>query len=119
MTAYFTIERTFEGDRWEERLKFKMDDVPAPEAATPVPPRLMEDRLGREDSNTATSIHNLAMLYRSQGRNEEAELLLQRALEIRERVLGPEHPDTADSLNNLAELYRAQGRFEEAERLTR
>jgi tetratricopeptide (TPR) repeat protein len=59
------------------------------------------------------------LLYYHQGRYEEAEPLLQRALDIVEKVRGPEHPNTATSLNNLAELYYAQGRYEEAERLTR
>jgi len=80
--------------------------------------RLMEDRLGPEDSNTATSINILALLYHEQGRYEEAEPLHQRALEIWERVLGPDHPNTATSINNLAGLYRDQGRYEEAQRLT-
>ena len=47
----------------------------------------------------------------------EAEPLLLRALEARERVLGKEHPDTLTSVNNLAELRRDQGRYAEAETL--
>jgi tetratricopeptide (TPR) repeat protein len=46
-----------------------------------------------------------------------AELPLQRALALRERVLGPEHPEVATGLNNLALLYYAQGRYSEAEPL--
>jgi tetratricopeptide (TPR) repeat protein len=60
----------------------------------------------------ATSLNNLALLYRDQGRYEEAEPRFQRALEIREKALGPEHPDVAQSLNNLAGLYHDQGRYE-------
>ena len=56
------------------------------------------------------------MLYEL-GQYAEAEPLLQRALQIREKALGPEHPDVATSLNNLAVLYRAQGRYAEAEPL--
>jgi tetratricopeptide (TPR) repeat protein len=48
---------------------------------------------------------------------EQAELLLQLALAIRERVLGPTHPDTATSFNDLASLYRRQGKYELAEPL--
>jgi tetratricopeptide (TPR) repeat protein len=48
---------------------------------------------------------------------EQAEPLLQHALDIRERALGPDHPNTATSLNNLAALYWAQGKFEQAEPL--
>ena len=49
------------------------------------------------------------------GRFGEAEPLLVRALETRERVLGAEHPDTLTSVNNLAWLYERQGRYGEAE----
>jgi tetratricopeptide (TPR) repeat protein len=76
-----------------------------------------ETNLGPEHPDTATSLNNLAMLYRSLGRYGEAELLLRRSLAIREKALGPEHPDTATSLNNLASLHRSQGRYGEAEPL--
>ena len=66
---------------------------------------------------TPRSLNNLALLYRNQGKYEQAEPLYQRALAIRERVLGAEHPDTARSLNNLALLYRNQGKDEQAEPL--
>ena len=51
------------------------------------------------------SLNNLAQLYETQGRYDEAESLYQRALATRERVLGPDHPRVALSLNNLARLY--------------
>ena len=47
----------------------------------------------------------------------QAELLLQRALDIRERVLGSDHPDTGITLNNLALLYQAMGLYEKAKPL--
>ncbi|MFM7425444.1 MAG: tetratricopeptide repeat protein [Elainella sp.] len=65
----------------------------------------------------ATSLNNLAGLYRAQGRYAEAEPLLLRALDITEQQLGAGHPHVARGLNNLAELYRAQGRYAEAELL--
>lgn len=51
------------------------------------------------------------------GRYQEAEVLLKRALGIREKVFGADHPDVAESLNNLGELYRVMGRHEDSERL--
>ena len=57
------------------------------------------------------------MLYKSQGRYEEAEPLYLQALQLTRSLLGESHPDVATSLNNLAELYRSQGRYEEAEPL--
>ena len=62
-----------------------------------------------ESEEIATTLHNLAAMYRSQGDTAQALPLYERSLAIREKVLGAEHPDVALSLNNLAELYRAQG----------
>ncbi len=72
---------------------------------------------GADHPDTATSLNNLAGLYKSQGHLEKAEPLYKRALEIREDKLGPDHPYTATSLNNLAGLYKAQGHLEKAEPL--
>ena len=69
------------------------------------------------DEDLASSLNNLAGLYSSQGRYEEAEPLYEQALELSQRNLGENHPDVATSLNNLAGLYRSQGRYEEAEPL--
>jgi tetratricopeptide (TPR) repeat protein len=62
-------------------------------------------------------LNNLALLYRAQGRNAEAESLFQRALRILERELGPKDPNVTAILNNLADLYKAQGRGAEADAL--
>lgn len=48
---------------------------------------------------------------------QEAILLEQRALAIREKELGPEHPATATTLNNLAEAYQDTGSYAKAEPL--
>ncbi len=69
--------------------------------------------LGTDHPSTATSLNNLAELYRTTGQYEQALPLYERALEIRERVLGADHPDTATSLNNLAGLYQATGQYEQ------
>jgi tetratricopeptide (TPR) repeat protein len=65
----------------------------------------------------ATSLNNLANLYKSTGRYAEAEPLYLRSLAISEKELGANHPDTATSLNNLAGLYESTGRYAEAEPL--
>ena len=67
--------------------------------------------------DTATSLNNLADLYDSQGKYDDAEPLYKRALAVKEEVLGPMHPDTATSLNNLADLYESQGKYDDAEPL--
>jgi len=81
--------------------------------------KLAIKRFGPDHPDVATSLNNLAELYRSMGRYTEAEPLCKRSLAIREKQLGRDHPDVAQSLNNLAELYRATGRYAEAEPLCR
>ena len=65
----------------------------------------------------ANSLNNLALLYRLQGRYNDAEPLYLQSLDIRKRQLGDDHPDVATSLNNLALLYKKQGRYNDAEPL--
>ena len=67
--------------------------------------------------NITENLNNLAKLYQSQGRYEEAEPLLIQALELSQRLLGENHPSVAISLNNLAKLYDSQRKYEEAEPL--
>ena len=73
------------------------------------------NRLGEEHPDFAISLNNLALLYESQGRYSEAELLYQQAL--KKQILGEEHPNVATVLNNLALLHKTQGRYSEAEPL--
>ena len=89
-------------------------------AAIPLAQRalaLREQGLGPAHPSVATSLNNLAALYKEQGGYEQAEFLYQRGLALREQVLGPMHPDVAISLNNLALLYQAQGAYGQAEPL--
>jgi tetratricopeptide (TPR) repeat protein len=65
----------------------------------------LEKQLGENHPNVATSLNNLAGLYKSQGKYNEAESLYRRSLSIWEKQLGENHPLVATSLNNLAELY--------------
>ena len=76
-----------------------------------------EKAFGPNHPEVATSLKNLAMLYKAQGRYAEAEPLHRRDLAICEKALGPDHPDVAVSLNNLAGLYKTQGKYAEAEPL--
>jgi tetratricopeptide (TPR) repeat protein len=65
----------------------------------------------------ATSLNNLAALYRAQGKYDQAEPLYKRALAILEKALGPEHPDVATVLGNYAALLEKTNRQAEAEKL--
>lgn len=76
---------------------------------------ILQSAYGVEDVRVAQCKNNLALLYDSQGRYHEAELLSKRAIEIYKKALGEDHPAYATGLNNLAELYKAQGRYHEAE----
>ena len=57
---------------------------------------------------------DLGECYRREGRPADAEPLLKRALEARERVLGKDAPGTLVSAGHLGVLYKDLGRNEEA-----
>ena len=76
-----------------------------------------EKNVGPNHPDVATSLNNLAELYRTQGQYAQAEPLYKRALAINEKALGPNHPDVAWILENMAPLYRATDRQREAEKL--
>ena len=51
----------------------------------------------------------------SWGRKKDAEIIIQRACEIRRINLGEDHPIYASSLNNLAKLNKLMGNYPAAE----
>jgi tetratricopeptide (TPR) repeat protein/CHAT domain-containing protein len=72
------------------------------------------------NNDLAASLNNSALLYISQGKITDAELLYREALEIRHLLFcDTANNDLAASLNNLAELYTSQKRWAEAEPLYR
>lgn len=75
------------------------------------------ESFGVVDLRLATSLSNLALLYRVQGRYAETEPLYRRSLGIYEQALGADHPYAAIALNNLAALYQTQGFYAKAEPL--
>jgi tetratricopeptide (TPR) repeat protein len=72
-----------------------------------------------EATALGSPLNNLAALYQSQGKYDEALPLYQRALAIREQELGPLHPSTANSLWWLATLYEQRKAYKQAEPLYR
>jgi tetratricopeptide (TPR) repeat protein len=68
----------------------------------------------QQPEDLATSLNDLALFYKSQGKYAEAEPLFLQSLEIRERQLGADHPAVATSLLNLAALYYDTQRYAEA-----
>lgn len=69
--------------------------------------------------NVATTLNNLAELYRTKGEYARAERFYERALAIVEGLSGPEAAEVATTLNNLANLYRAEADYARAEPLFR
>ncbi|KZP22336.1 TPR-like protein [Athelia psychrophila] len=76
-----------------------------------------EKQLGADHLSTLTTVSNLAGLYESQGKLDEAESLYGRALTGREKQLGADHLSTLTTVSNLAVLYQSQGKLDEAESL--
>ncbi|KAI4219106.1 MAG: hypothetical protein L6R36_008560 [Xanthoria steineri] len=67
-----------------------------------------EKVLGKEHSDTLTSVSNLALVLRHQSKYDEAEQMNRRALDGGEKVLGKEHPSTLTSVYCLAYLLHQQ-----------
>lgn len=65
--------------------------------------------LGERHPDTIRSMANLAVTYNTQGRYNEAELLIIQALNLRREVLGEKHPNTVKSMADLAATYHTQG----------
>ncbi|MDO8368261.1 MAG: tetratricopeptide repeat-containing protein [Saprospiraceae bacterium] len=78
---------------------------------------IQEKVLGKEHPDYATSLHQMALLYRDKSEFAHAESLMLEAKNIREKALGKDHPDYASSLNNLGGLYRFKGDLEQSERM--
>ena len=87
---------------------------PAPTGARPLARALREQALGSAHPDLASSLNNLARLYRAQGQGAESLPLYQRALAIREQALGVDYPEVAESLKLLARLNEARGLEAEA-----
>ncbi|MEO1145547.1 MAG: tetratricopeptide repeat protein [Cyanobacteria bacterium J06638_22] len=65
----------------------------------------------------ATQLNRQVLALHQQGRYQEAMLLAEQALEMREAILSESHPDVAISLNNLALLHEELGNYAAAEPL--
>ena len=65
---------------------------------------------GRQSALTATTLVVLAQTLQAQGGLAEAEIVLRRALAIREKALGPNHPDVAAVIATLGQIAFSQNR---------
>jgi tetratricopeptide (TPR) repeat protein len=75
---------------------------------------IFENLWGQEHPYVATTLNNLALLYKSQGHYSSAKTLYERTLTVRKKLLGDDHLDVATSLNNLAVWYYEQGDYPQA-----
>lgn len=78
---------------------------------------ILEDVLGPEDQNVATSLNALAGVYAILGNFADAEKLYKRALAIQEKLLRPDEAEIANSLDGLALVYTVQSKYFDAEQL--
>jgi len=84
---------------------------------------IREKILGQEHPDVASSLSNLAGLYKAQGDYEQAKPLYERALAIFEKVRGQGkgHPDVSFNISNLAsnlaELHELLGNYAQAKYL--
>jgi len=102
------------------RAAFAPERIPHLADAAPLYQRrlkIREKHLGPNHRRVASSLLNLALLYRDRGKYAKAEPLLRRGLEIQAKTLGPDHPNVAQGLFDLEKLYTLQGKYAEAEPL--
>ena len=62
-------------------------------------------------------MNNIQRLYVKQGKNEEAQSMLEKIYSIELKIHGLEHVDTVSTMVTLAYTLLAQEKFEEAEKL--
>lgn len=77
----------------------------------------VSEQMVPQDFRQSQTLTSLAELYRLQGKYDNAEKLLKRALKISESTCGKSSNEMAQSLNNLARLYLTAGKYKEAEQL--
>jgi tetratricopeptide (TPR) repeat protein len=79
--------------------------------------RLRKRHLGNSHPDVASSLSLLGDFYRSREDYAKAEVLYQRAFEIRRRIGAPDSAEFVRARENLIEVFRLQGKDAEAEAL--
>ena len=80
---------------------------------------IREQLLECNDIRIFESVVLLGSVLRYQGKYDEAETMIRRALAGYEAALGTVHPDTLVTVGNLAAVLRSQGKYNEAEAMDR
>ncbi len=73
-----------------------------------------QEKLGRDDPTTLTSLNNLAVVYDAADQPDQAMTLHEEVYARRKQTLGADHPDTLVSMNNLGSSYLAAGKLDQA-----
>ena len=73
--------------------------------------KVAEKTFGPEHPKVATSLNNLALIYKALGKQAAAEDFYKHALAILEKSLGADDPKVGTALYNLAQLYHSQNRY--------
>jgi CHAT domain-containing protein/Tfp pilus assembly protein PilF len=76
--------------------------------------RVKRNALGPGDAGLATSLDNLAHVFRAVGQYDESRRYFEEGLRLREASLGPDHVDVAHSLNQLGWVLYNIGEFSRA-----
>jgi tetratricopeptide (TPR) repeat protein len=79
--------------------------------------RGFEEAWGAKHTSTLSTVHNLGLLYKNQGKMKEAEEMYLRALRGFEEAWGAKHTSTLDTVYGLGLLYADQGKMKEAEEM--
>jgi tetratricopeptide (TPR) repeat protein len=77
--------------------------------------KIRKEYLGEKHLDTLISMGQFAWALIFIDRENEAEVLGSRLLEMRQEVLGEDHPDTIDALSGLAMALQHQGKIEDTE----
>ncbi|HTR39951.1 MAG TPA: serine/threonine-protein kinase [Bryobacteraceae bacterium] len=72
-------------------------------------------RFGAQPEVEAAIRQTIGTTYNELGLYQEAQIHLERSLELRRRVSGEEHPDTLSTMQELGELYIGAGKYAQAE----
>jgi tetratricopeptide (TPR) repeat protein len=77
----------------------------------------LAEQRGLEDAVLANTLCNLAAIYKTLGRDGEAEPLYRRALEVRKKILPADDSNISSVIIRLVEVYRALNRSSDAQSL--
>ncbi|KAJ5611784.1 hypothetical protein N7528_008889 [Penicillium herquei] len=73
--------------------------------------------LGSDHISILETFGNIGCLYLEQGRLDQAEQMLQRALTGQEKALGADHISTLETVKSIGSLYLEQDRLDQAEQM--